>query len=139
MADVFSGQSQQVNPNSVGQQYAQPPSYGFNSAGNPYSQYQNWGNPYGQYQNWATTNTSGQFQGLQQPQQQIIQQPVQQSNTTEYILIPTGTPNRMKKYVLVGEVDMQTNAVTPLPPFSLDDIKKTISHEFDIRFGEEKK
>ena len=138
MADVFNGQTQQVNPSNVVPQYVGNTPYGYGAV-NPYGRYQDWGNPYGQYQSWATTNTSGQFQGVQQPQQQIAQQPVQQSNTTEYILIPTGTPNRMKKYVLVGEVDMQTNAVTPLPSFSLDDVKKTISHEFDIRFGEEKK
>ena len=88
-------------------------------------------NPYGRYQQ------AWQMPTQQQQNQQIQYQ--QQSENTEYVLIPGSSPGKMKKYILVGEVDMQTNAVNPLPSFSLEDIRKTVAHEFDVRFGEEKK
>ena len=61
----------------------------------------------------------------QQPQQMNM-------NEKEYILLDGSTPNKKRKYVFVEEVDVS------LPIFSLDDIRKIISDEFDRRFGEEK-
>ena len=134
---MFNGQTQQVNPNNVGQHYGvqSPTGYGYNSAGNPYGQYQNWGNgtPYGQYPQWEPVQQTTTTTPLQQTQQQS------HDDGREYILIPSSTPNKMKKYVFVGEVDMRTNVVTPLPSFNLEDIRKTVAHEFDIRFGDDKK
>ena len=61
------------------------------------------------------------------------QQPQQiNMNEKEYILLDGSTPNKKRKYVFVEEVDVS------LPIFSLDDIRKIISDEFDKRFGEEK-
>ena len=98
-----------------------------NSAVNPYAGYQQWGN----YQNTVQAQPSQQIQYTQQPQQT--------QDTTEYILLDGSAPNKKRKYVFVGEVDMQTNAVQPLPSFTLDDVRKVVAHEFDVRFGEEKK
>lgn len=126
--------SQQMN--SVGQQMMQNqqpqqqlPQYNYqqtfnnpyyqNNAVNPYAGYQQWGN------NYQSTPHS---------------QPSQQSQTPEeYILLDGSAPNKKRKYVFVGEVDMQTNVVQPLPTFTLEDVRKVVAREFDIRFGEEKK
>lgn len=98
-----------------------------NSAVNPYAGYQQWGN----YQNTVQAQPSQQIQYTQQPQQT--------QDTTEYILLDGSAPNKKRKYVFVGEVDMQTNAVQPLPSFTLEDVRRAVAHEFDVRFGEEKK
>lgn len=98
-----------------------------NSAVNPYAGYQQWGN----YQNTVQAQPSQQIQYTQQPQQT--------QDTTEYILLDGSAPNKKRKYVFVGEVDMQTNAVQPLPSFTLEDVRKVVAREFDVRFGEEKK
>lgn len=98
-----------------------------NSAVNPYAGYQQWGN----YQNTVQAQPSQQIQYTQQPQQ--IQ------DTTEYILLDGSAPNKKRKYVFVGEVDIQTNAVQPLPSFTLEDVRKVVAREFDVRFGEEEK
>ena len=98
-----------------------------NSAVNPYAGYQQWGN----YQNTVQAQPSQQIQYTQQPQQT--------QDTTEYILLDGSAPNKKRKYVFVGEVDMQTNVVQPLPSFSLEDIRSVVAREFDVRFGEEKK
>ena len=98
-----------------------------NSAVNPYAGYQQWGN----YQNAVQTQPSQQIQYTQQPQQT--------QDMTEYILLDGSTPNKKRKYVFVGEVDMQTNVVQPLPSFTLEDVRKVVAREFDVRFGEEKK
>ena len=98
-----------------------------NSAVNPYAGYQQWGN----YQNTVQAQPSQQIQYTQQPQQT--------QDTTEYILLDGSAPNKKRKYVFVGEVDMQTNAVQPLPSFTLEDVRKVVACEFDVRFGEEKK
>ena len=101
-----------------------------NSAVNPYAGYQQWGN----YQNTVQAQPSQQIQYTQQPQQ-----PQQTQDTTEYILLDGSAPNKKRKYVFVGEVDMQTNTVQPLPSFTLEDVRKVVAREFDARFGEEKK
>lgn len=98
-----------------------------NSAVNPYAGYQQWGN----YQNTVQAQPSQQIQYTQQPQQT--------QDTTEYILLDGSAPNKKRKYVFVGEVDMQINAIQPLPSFTLDDVRKVVAREFDVRFGEEKK
>ena len=123
MADnnMFGGQ--------VGQQQYQQQSYQIGTTPNPYGT--NMVNPYG-YQNLQPNYWQ------QQPQQQV-QQPIKQDDVREYILLDGSAPNKKRKYVFVGEVDMQTNVVNPLPSFSLEDIRKIVSHEFDVRFGEEKK
>ena len=121
------GQNQQTQPQfNYGQQSFNNPYYQ-NSAVNPYAGYQQWGN----YQTPVQTQPS--------PQIQYTQQPQQTQDTTEYILLDGSAPNKKKKYVFVGEIDMQTNVVQPLPSFTLEDIRKVIAHEFDVRFGEEKK
>ena len=94
-----------------------------NSAVNPYAGYQQWGN----YQNAVQTQPSQQIQYTQQPQQT--------QDMTEYILLDGSTPNKKRKYVFVGEVDMQTNVVQPLPSFTLEDVRKVVAREFDVRFG----
>lgn len=98
-----------------------------NSAVNPYAGYQQWGN----YQNTVQAQPSQQIQYTQQPQQT--------QDTTEYILLDGSAPNKKRKYVFVGEVDMQTNVVQPLPSFTLEDVRKVVAREFDVRFGEDKK
>lgn len=125
--------NQQVMP--MAQQYIAP--LPTNGTSYPYPQqqiqntqtYQNEAsNPYGRYQ-----------QAWQVPVQQNQQTQLPQEDMREYILLDGSAPNKKRKYVFVGEVDMQTNAVNPLPSFSLEDIRKIVSHEFDVRFGEEKK
>ena len=74
---------------------------------------------------------------MQQTQYTQTNQQVQ--DTTEYILLDGSAPNKKRKYVFVGEVDMQTNVVQPLPSFTLEDIRNVVSREFDVRFGEDKK
>lgn len=98
-----------------------------NSAVNPYAGYQQWGN----YQNTVQAQPSQQIQYTQQPQQT--------QDATEYILLDGSAPNKKRKYIFVGEVDMQTNVVQPLPSFTLEDVRKVVAREFDVRFGEEKK
>ena len=51
----------------------------------------------------------------------------------EFILLDGSTPNKKRKYVFVGEIDITQ------PVFSLEDIRKIVSDEFDRRFGEEEK
>ena len=110
-------QPQQQLPQYNYQQTFNTPYYQ-NNAVNPYAGYQQWGN-------YQTTQQS---------------QPSQQSQTPEeYILLDGSAPNKKRKYVFVGEVDMQTNVVQPLPTFTLEDVRKVVAREFDIRFGEEKK
>lgn len=123
-------QNQQIQQQSplfnYGQQSFNTPYYQ-NSAVSPYAGYQQWGN----YQNTVQAQPSQQIQYTQQPQQT--------QDTTEYILLDGSAPNKKRKYVFVGEVDMQTNVVQPLPSFTLEDVRKVVAHEFDVRFGEEKK
>lgn len=120
-----SQQIQQPQYNYSQQSFNTP--YYQNSAVNPYAGYQQWGN----YQNTVQAQPSQQIQYTQQPQQT--------QDTTEYILLDGSAPNKKRKYVFVGEVDMQTNAIQPLPSFTLDDVRKVVAREFDVRFGEEKK
>ena len=126
--------NQQVQQQLPQYNYQQPLGnlYYQNNAVNPYAGYQQWGN---QFQN--------QQQQIQQPtfQQQTQQvQPTQQTqDPVEYILLDGSAPNRKRKYVFVGEVDMQTNVVQPLPSFTINDIRDVVAREFDARFGEEKK
>lgn len=126
--------SQQMN--SVGQQMMQNqqpqqqlPQYNYQQTfNNPYYQ-NNAVNPYAGYQQWGNNYQST-----------LQSQPSQQTQPTEeYILLDGSAPNKKRKYVFVGEVDMQTNVVQPLPPFTLEDVRKVVAREFDIRFGEEKK
>ena len=137
MADynIFGQQNQPIQ-----QQFQQ----GINQ--NPYYQNNAWGTPYVGYQQQFGNQPQNQ-QPVQQTQQ-VQQVPYQQQNQQnqlpqedmrEYILLDGSAPNKKRKYVFVGEVDMQTNVVNPLPSFSLEDIRKIVSHEFDVRFGEEKK
>jgi len=69
------------------------------------------------------------------PMQNSSQTPVQSNNQNEkeFILLDGSTPNKKKKYVFVGEIDITQ------PVFSLEDIRKIVSDEFDRRFGEEEK
>ena len=124
---MYNQQPQQQLPQHNYQQPFNNPYYQ-NSAVNPYAGYQQWGN----YQNTV------QAQPVQQ-QVQFTQQNQQTQDTTEYILLDGSAPNKKRKYVFVGEVDMQTNVVQPLPSFSLEDIRSVVAREFDVRFGEEKK
>lgn len=136
--------NQQTQQNAIGQQLMlnqqaqqQLPQYNYQqSLGNPY--YQNTAvNPYAGYQQWGNYQNTVQTQPSQQIQ--YTQQPQQTQDTTEYILLDGSAPNKKRKYVFVGEVDMQTNVVQPLPSFSLEDIRSVVAREFDVRFGEEKK
>ena len=136
--------NQQTQQNAIGQQsmlnqqaQQQLPQYNYQqSLGNPY--YQNTAvNPYAGYQQWGNYQNTVQAQPSQQIQ--YTQQPQQTQDTTEYILLDGSAPNKKRKYVFVGEVDMQTNVVQPLPSFTLEDIRSVVAREFDVRFGEEKK
>ena len=75
-------------------------------------------------------------QNIQQPS---IQSDIQNQNEKEFtlkeefILLDGSTPNKKRKYVFVGEIDITQ------PVFSLEDIRKIVSDEFDKRFGEEEK
>jgi len=118
------------------QQIQQPYNYNQQSFNSPY--YQNSAvNPYAGYQQWGNYQNTIQSQPLQQTQYPQTNQQTQ--DTTEYILLDGSAPNKKRKYVFVGEVDMQTNVVQPLPSFTLEDIRNIVAREFDIRFGEEKK
>lgn len=118
------------------QQIQQPYNYNQQSFNNPY--YQNSAvNPYAGYQQWGNYQNTVQTQPLQQTQYTQTNQQVQ--DTTEYILLDGSAPNKKRKYVFVGEVDMQTNVVQPLPSFTLEDIRNVVAREFDVRFGEDKK
>lgn len=120
------------------QQTQQPlPQYNYQQQfNNPY--YQNTAvNPYAGYQQWGNYQNTVQSQPVQQTQ--YTQQPQHTQDTTEYILLDGSAPNKKRKYVFVGEVDMQTNVVTPLPSFTLEDVRNVVAREFDARFGEEKK
>lgn len=129
------GVRQQMMHNQQTQQ--QLPQYNYQQPlGNPY--YQNSAvNPYAGYQQWGNYQNTVQTQPLQQAQ--YTQQTQQTQDTTEYILLDGSAPNKKRKYVFVGEVDMQTNVVQPLPSFTLEDIRSVVAREFDVRFGEEKK
>lgn len=136
--------NQQTQQNTIGQQsilnqqvQQQLPQYNYQqSLGNPY--YQNTAvNPYAGYQQWGNYQNTVQTQPLQQAQ--YTQQTQQTQDVTEYILLDGSAPNKKRKYVFVGEVDMQTNVVTPLPSFTLEDVRNVVAREFDARFGEEKK
>ena len=122
-------------------QQIQQPQYNYNqqSFNTPY--YQNSAvNPYAGYQQWGNYQNTVQTQPLQQAQYTQQASPTQQSqDPVEYILLDGSAPNKKRKYVFVGEVDMQTNVVQPLPSFSLEDIRSVVAREFDVRFGEEKK
>ena len=66
--------------------------------------------------------------------QQISTQPnIQNQNENEFILLDGSAPNKKRKYVFVEEIDITQ------PVFSLEDIRKIVSDEFDRRFGEEEK
>lgn len=71
------------------------------------------------------------------PMQNSTQTPVQSNdqnqNEKEFILLDGSSPNKKKKYVFVEEIDVTQ------PVFSLEDIRKIVSDEFDRRFGEEGK
>ena len=130
-----------VNQHAVqNQQFQQPQQFNYNQQtfNNPY--YQNNGvNPYAGYQQWGNYQVSAPTQA-QSPQQIQYPQPNQQlQNSTEYILLDGSAPNKKRKYIFVGEVDIQTNVVQPLPSFTLEDVRNVVAREFDARFGEEKK
>ena len=67
------------------------------------------------------------------PMQNFSQTPAQLNNQNEkeFILLDGSAPNKKRKYVFVGEIDITQ------PVFSLEDIRKIVSDEFDRRFGEE--
>lgn len=140
--------NQQTQQNAIGQQsmmnqqvQQQLPQYNYQQPlGNPYYQ-NNAVNPYAGYQQWGN-QFHNQQQQTQQPiyqQQTQTTQQVQQQDPVEYILLDGSAPNKKRKYVFVGEVDMQSNVVQPLPSFTLEDIRNVVAREFDVRFGEEKK
>lgn len=138
--------NQQTQQNAIGQQsmlnqqvQQQLPQYNYQQPlGNPYYQ-NNVVNPYAGYQQWGN-QFHNQQQQTQQTQYTQQASPTQQSqDPVEYILLDGSAPNKKRKYVFVGEVDMQTNVVQPLPSFSLEDIRSVVAREFDVRFGEEKK
>ena len=70
---------------------------------------------------------------IQNTQQPSVQSDIQNQNEKEFILLDGSTPNKKRKYVFVGEIDITQ------PVFSLEDIRKIVSDEFDRRFGEEEK
>ena len=70
---------------------------------------------------------------IQNTQQTSVQSDIQNQNEKEFILLDGSTPNKKRKYVFVGEIDITQ------PVFSLEDIRKIVSDEFDRRFGEEEK
>ena len=69
------------------------------------------------------------------PTQNFSQNPTQPNNQNEkeFILLDGSSPNKKRKYVFVEEIDITQ------PVFSLEDIRKIVSDEFDRRFGEEEK
>ena len=70
---------------------------------------------------------------MQNVQYTSVQSDIQNQDEKEFILLDGSTPNKKKKYVFVGEIDITQ------PVFSLEDIRKIVSDEFDRRFGEEEK
>ena len=70
---------------------------------------------------------------MQNIQYSSAQPNIQNQDEKEFILLDGSTPNKKKKYVFVGEIDITQ------PVFSLEDIRKIVSDEFDRRFGEEEK
>lgn len=107
---------------------------GGNSMGNNY--YNN--NPYYNNQfipplnNYIPLN-NGQINWNQNGNQNQLNQNIDiNSNEKEFILLDGSSPNKKRKYVFVEEIDV------PQPIFSLEDIRKIVSDEFDRRFGEDK-
>ena len=78
---------------------------------------------------WNGNYNTAMQNNLQSPAQPNIQN----QDEKEFILLDGSTPNKKKKYVFVGEIDITQ------PIFSLEDIRKIVSDEFDRRFGEEEK
>ena len=70
---------------------------------------------------------------MQNVQYSSAQSDIQNQDEKEFILLDGSTPNKKRKYVFVGEIDITQ------PVFSLEDIRKIVSDEFDRRFGEEEK
>ena len=70
---------------------------------------------------------------IQNTQYPSVQSDIQNQNEKEFILLDGSAPNKKRKYVFVGEIDITQ------PVFSLEDIRKIVSDEFDRRFGEEDK
>lgn len=70
---------------------------------------------------------------MQNIQQSPAQPNIQNQNEKEFILLDGSAPNKKRKYVFVEEIDVTQ------PVFSLEDIRKIVSDEFDRRFGEEEK
>lgn len=70
---------------------------------------------------------------MQNIQQSPAQSNIQNQNEKEFILLDGSAPNKKRKYVFVEEIDVTQ------PVFSLEDIRKIVSDEFDRRFGEEEK
>lgn len=70
---------------------------------------------------------------MQNVQYSSAQLDIQNQDEKEFILLDGSTPNKKRKYVFVGEIDITQ------PVFSLEDIRKIVSDEFDRRFGEEEK
>ncbi len=70
---------------------------------------------------------------MQNVQYSSAQSNIQNQDEKEFILLDGSTPNKKRKYVFVGEIDITQ------PVFSLEDIRKIVSDEFDRRFGEEEK
>ena len=70
---------------------------------------------------------------MQNIQQSPAQPNIQNQNAKEFILLDGSAPNKKRKYVFVEEIDVTQ------PVFSLEDIRKIVSDEFDRRFGEEEK
>lgn len=70
---------------------------------------------------------------MQNIQQSPAQPNIQNPNEKEFILLDGSAPNKKRKYVFVEEIDVTQ------PVFSLEDIRKIVSDEFDRRFGEEEK
>lgn len=85
-------------------------------------------------QNTNQTFWNGNYNMPIQNAQQISTQPnIQNQNENEFILLDGSAPNKKRKYVFVEEIDITQ------PVFSLEDIRKIVSDEFDRRFGEEEK
>lgn len=136
--------NQQTRQNGIGQQMLQNqqpqqqlPQYNYQQNFNPTYYQNNAVNPYAGYQQWD--NNQNMLQSQPSQQTQYIQQDNQSHDFEEYILIDGSAPNKKRKYIFVGEVDMQTNVVQPLPSFTLEDIRNVVAREFDVRFGEDKK
>lgn len=70
---------------------------------------------------------------MQNTQYSPAQPNIQNQDEKEFILLDGSAPNKKRKYVFVEEIDITQ------PVFSLEDIRKIVSDEFDRRFGEEEK